>query len=217
VPCEPYLVGRVVYKAPSNNNNNNNNNNKSFKIYANGISLPWPPCFFLLYHFSCLSHRKTRGTMPMYQLGLKTCLSQTTTSMVTQPFFPWCRPKWSRNEFNSRSKLLQRLGTTPSITMRIMKVTSTQLFVILTGYCHNNSQRERVHMQVWTGRPDIEGGVGWAGPSQTRMWFSPWLLKRTPVMKSFCVGEKCRIYFHISQKDSNQRSKWGWFHQVHQI
>jgi hypothetical protein len=25
------------------------------------------------------------------------------TSMVTLPFFPWCKPKWSRNEFNNES------------------------------------------------------------------------------------------------------------------
>ena len=59
------------------------------------------------------------------------------------------------------------------LTWGIMKVMSTWLFVILTGYCHIGSQRGRVPTHVRAGWPGSEGGVGGAGPRQTKMWSSP--------------------------------------------
>ena len=43
-----------------------------------------------------------------------------------------------------------------------MKVMSTWIFVILTGYCHVGSQRGGVPTQVPTGWPGSEGGMGGA-------------------------------------------------------
>ena len=41
------------------------------------------PCFFLPYHLFCLYHRKTRWTMLVDYVGLKTCLLGTSTFMIT--------------------------------------------------------------------------------------------------------------------------------------
>ena len=48
---------------------------------------------------------------------------------------------------------------TPSIDLRIMKVMSTRVFVILTEYFHIGSRQGRVPMQVWAEKLDNEGGV----------------------------------------------------------
>jgi hypothetical protein len=67
---------------------------------------------FLLGHLFCLSHRKTRWTMSVDYVGLKICLLGTLNSMVTLTFLPRCKLKWSWDEFNSQSHILQGLGTT---------------------------------------------------------------------------------------------------------
>ena len=82
------------------------------KNHYNVISLPWALTFFLIKHLFCFSHRKTRWTMSVDNVGLKICLLGTLNFMVTLTFFPWCKPKWSRNEFNNQSQILQGLGTT---------------------------------------------------------------------------------------------------------
>ena len=83
----------------------------SSRIYYNTISLPWALFFLLLLeHLFCLSHRKACWTMSMDNVGLEICLMGTSNSMVTLPFFPWCRPKWSRDEFNNQSHILQCHG-----------------------------------------------------------------------------------------------------------
>ena len=52
-------------------------------------------------------------TMLVDNVDLKICLLGTSTSMVTLAFFfPWCKLKWSQDEFNSQSHILQGLGTT---------------------------------------------------------------------------------------------------------
>jgi hypothetical protein len=43
------------------------------------------------------------------------------------------------------------------------------LMANMTGYCHIDSQRERVPMQVWQGRLGSEGGVGGAGPNRMQV------------------------------------------------
>ena len=43
---------------------------------------------FLVDHLSCLSHRKTRWTMPVHLLGLENYILGTSTFMVPLPFFP---------------------------------------------------------------------------------------------------------------------------------
>ena len=45
------------------------------------------PCTFLLEHLFYLSHRKTRWTMSINNVGLKICLLRTSNSMVTLTFF----------------------------------------------------------------------------------------------------------------------------------
>ena len=54
-----------------------------------------------------------------------------------------------------------------------MKLTSTWIFVILTGYYHIGSQRGKVPMHVRARQPNSEGGVGGAGPSWMKMWSCP--------------------------------------------
>ena len=56
-----------------------------------------------------------------------------------------------------------------------MKVMSTWIFVILTVYCHVDSQRGRFPTQVQARRTSSEGGVGGAGPSWMKIWSSPGL------------------------------------------
>jgi hypothetical protein len=70
------------------------------------------PFLFLLEHLFCLSHHKTHWTMSVDNVGLRKYLLGNSNFMVTLIFFPWCRLKWSRNEFNSQSQILQGLGTT---------------------------------------------------------------------------------------------------------
>jgi hypothetical protein len=48
--------------------------------------LPWGPTFFLLEHLFCLSHRNSRWTMSVDNVGLKICLLGTTNSTVTLTF-----------------------------------------------------------------------------------------------------------------------------------
>ena len=80
------------------------------KSHYKNISLPWAIAFFLLKHLFCLSHRKTHWIMSVDNVGLKICILGTSNSMVTLIFFPWCKLKWSRNELNNQSQILQGLG-----------------------------------------------------------------------------------------------------------
>ena len=40
-------------------------------------------------------------------VGFKKYLLKTSNSIVTLTSFPWCKPKWSRDEFNNQSQTLQ--------------------------------------------------------------------------------------------------------------
>ena len=70
------------------------------------------PCLFLLEHLFCLSHRKTCWTMSMDNVGLKICLFGDLELHGHLSFFPWCKPKWSQDEFNNKSQMLHGLGMT---------------------------------------------------------------------------------------------------------
>ena len=59
----------------------------SLKTYYTSMTLPLGPCLFLPNHLFCLSHRKTRWTMSVNYVSLKTCLLGTSTFMVTLIFF----------------------------------------------------------------------------------------------------------------------------------
>ena len=61
---------------------------------------------------------------------------------------------------------------TPSINSGILKVISTRIFVMLTGYCHIGSQRGRVSTHVRARKMGIEEGVGGAGSGWMKMWSS---------------------------------------------
>jgi hypothetical protein len=56
VPYEPYLVGRVVYKAPPKKH--------SLKSYYKSISLPWEPTFF--YHTTSFASLTTKHVGPCH-------------------------------------------------------------------------------------------------------------------------------------------------------
>ena len=70
------------------------------------------PCFFLLEHLFCLSHCKTRWIVSVDDVGLKVRLLGTSNSMMSLPFWPWCKSKWSPNECNNQSQILQDFGMT---------------------------------------------------------------------------------------------------------
>ena len=70
------------------------------------------PCLFLLEHLFCLSHRKTCWAVLVDNVDLKVRLLGTSNFTVTLTFFPWHKPKWSCDEFNNQSQVLQGLGTT---------------------------------------------------------------------------------------------------------
>jgi len=63
------------------------------------------PCLFLPENFVCLSHHNTRLTISLDDVGLKICFLRTSNFMVTLTFFfPWCKLKWSWDEFNNQSQ-----------------------------------------------------------------------------------------------------------------
>ena len=70
------------------------------------------PLLFLLEHLFCLSHRKTRWTMLVDNVGLKLCLLGTLNSMIILTFSPWCNLKWSRDVFNDQLEIVHGLGMT---------------------------------------------------------------------------------------------------------
>jgi hypothetical protein len=71
------------------------------------------PCLSLsTKHLFGLSHRKTRWTMLLNQIGFQIRLLGISNSMITLTFFPWCKMKWSQDEFNNQSQILQGLGMT---------------------------------------------------------------------------------------------------------
>jgi hypothetical protein len=67
----------------------------------NGISLPWSLTFAKWEHVLLLSMQNMLAHDN--NVGLKTCLMGTSRSMVTFTIFSWCKPKWSRDEFNGQS------------------------------------------------------------------------------------------------------------------
>ena len=64
------------------------------------------PCLSQANHLSCLSHRKTRRIWRVHLLCFQNCMLGTSTSLVPMLFFPWCKPKSSRDELGSQTTLL---------------------------------------------------------------------------------------------------------------
>jgi hypothetical protein len=58
-------------------------------------------CLLLLEHLFCLSYCKTCWIMSVDNVDLIICLSMSLNSIVTLTFYPWCKPKWSWNEFTN--------------------------------------------------------------------------------------------------------------------
>ena len=70
------------------------------------LPLPtWPPSL------ASLTAKVVGPCQCMYYV-FEDCILGTSTSLVPLPFFPWCNPKSSCDEFNSQSTLLQRHGPT---------------------------------------------------------------------------------------------------------
>ena len=82
----------------------------TLKFYYNNISLPWAPAFFLLEHLFCLSHRKTRWTMSLDNVGLKICLLGYSDSMVTLTFFLGVNRSGPRMSSTTNHKIYRALG-----------------------------------------------------------------------------------------------------------
>ena len=64
------------------------------------------PCLFLPKRSFVSPTAKIHWTMSVDNVGLKLCLLGILNSMVTLTFFPWCKPKWSLDEFNNQSQIL---------------------------------------------------------------------------------------------------------------
>ena len=87
-----------IFSSPQKNN--------PLKYYYYDIFSAMGSYLFLPQHLFCLTHHKTCWTMLMDNVGLKTCLLGTSNSMVPLTVYPWCKPKWSRDEFDSQSQIL---------------------------------------------------------------------------------------------------------------
>ena len=85
----------------------------SLRICYKNISLLRVPAFSYESTSFASPAAKIRWTMSMDDVGLEICLLGTLNIMVTQENkIPWCKPSWSRDEFNIQSHILQGLGTT---------------------------------------------------------------------------------------------------------
>ena len=92
-----------------------------------------------------------------------------------------------------------------------MKVMSTWIFVILTGYCHIGSQHGRVPMQVLAGRPGNEGGVGGAGRSRMKMWSS--LGRSSQNLKTESNLIETRVVIMFVRWSSRAIRTWGFYQE----
>ena len=71
------------------------------------------PCLFLLEHLLCLSHRKTRWTMSVDNVGVKICIfGDFKLHGHSNTIFPWCKLKCFWDVLNIQSNILHGLGTT---------------------------------------------------------------------------------------------------------
>ena len=76
----------------------------------------------------------------------------------------------------------------------------------MTRYYHIGSQHGRVPVEMWVGRPGNERGMGGAGPSWMKMWFSPG--RQTPrVVKFNRLHVDIIRFFFIELKYSTYSSK----------
>ena len=87
-----------------------------------------PLPFFLLEHLFCLSHCEPVVSCQLVMWALKYCLLGTSNSTDhCRIVFPWCKLKWSWDEFNKQSNILQGLGKTSwSMVETTPKVHNTQ-------------------------------------------------------------------------------------------
>ena len=83
-------------------------NNNLLEQYFFAIG-PW---ILILKCLFCLFHGKTRWTTSMDDVGLNIRLLGTSNPMATLTFFFGCKPKWSWDEFNNQSHILQGLAMT---------------------------------------------------------------------------------------------------------
>ena len=77
----------------------------SLNFYYSNISLPWA-FFYSSISFTSPSAKHVGPSMD--NVGLKICLLRSLDSMVTLMFLPWCKPKWSQDEFSNESQIFTR-------------------------------------------------------------------------------------------------------------
>jgi hypothetical protein len=74
--------------------------------------MPWTLAFSYWTISLASLNAKIRWTMSVHLFCLQNYILGTSTSMVPLPFFSWCKPKLSRDNFNSQSTALQSSGPT---------------------------------------------------------------------------------------------------------
>ena len=116
ITCKPYVDQEEWWMLPQKGSFDNKTNskfrtfscllfpNKTKQIHYNNIYFPRALCLFLPVHLFCFSHRKIHRTMSMDNVGLQLRLSETWNPLINLTFFfPWCEPKWSRDEVHNQS------------------------------------------------------------------------------------------------------------------
>ena len=85
---------------------------KSSKIYYNNISLPRALTIF--YHNTSFASPTAKPLVHVsgYCRTYITSFGGPRPSWSLRHSFRWCKPKWSQDDFNSQSNILQGLGTT---------------------------------------------------------------------------------------------------------
>ena len=68
------------------------------------------PCLFLIEHFFCLFHHKTRWTMLVDNVGLKICMLGTLDSVVTLTFFVGVNRSDPRRSSTTNHKFFRAMG-----------------------------------------------------------------------------------------------------------
>jgi hypothetical protein len=92
---------------------------------------------FLPEHLWCLFHGKICWAMSVDHVGLKYVFWGPRSFMVTLTFFPWCKPKWSRDKFNIHGQFLRGLGTTSWCKRPLKYITELISFRRLSLHSHN--------------------------------------------------------------------------------
>jgi hypothetical protein len=107
-------------------------------------------CLYLPQHLVCLSHGKTRWTMSVDNVGLKIWLWGPRNPWSLWHFFSLgVRPKWSWDEFNIQSHILQGFGTTSwSTGERALKLEFLGRSLGIIGRDRSVSKSNGLHVDI---------------------------------------------------------------------